>query len=173
MRGGCIAPPSLGVVLGVLGCALPMGCSLVRVDYVPGRAAALAPREPRAAGDVEVYTYGPPDWDYEVVGYFQEETADSVPGGRPVLALLLREMGAQAGCDAVIVGGKVSRFEGGYEDVSRSRSGPDGRRSERTRRPVFRYYGTRAACVVRREPIAPSGRAEGSDTRTPREFFWF
>lgn len=60
----------------ILGAAGSVGCG-AEVDYVPRTAEAHAALDP---SDVEVYTAGKPDWEYEMVGSFQEESADGVPG---------------------------------------------------------------------------------------------
>jgi hypothetical protein len=133
----------------------------LQVKYVPGRGGIHPARAPR---DVEVYTANGPSWDYEVAGYFQEEDFDSVPGGRPALAMLLRELGAQRGCDAVLLGGNVSRFEGEYRAATllddiltywlRPQRERDRNRETKRHIPVFKQFGVRARCIMRIEPRA-------------------
>ena len=147
----------LALLLLGAGASGSVGCAGAEVEYVPRTAEVHVPVDP---SEVEVYTDGKPDWEYEMVGYFQEQSADGVPGGRRGLAVLLREMGAERGCDAVILGGNVSRFNGEYRYRSArsiwSWRRRDRRRSESEWVPVFESFGTNAVCAVRVE------RAEAS-----------
>ena len=152
----------------ILGAAGSVGCG-AEVDYVPRTAEAHAALDP---SDVEVYTAGKPDWEYEMVGSFQEESADGVPGGRPGLAALLRELGAERGCDAVIMGGNVSRFDGEYRHHSSwsfLSSRRDRRRSGSEWVPVFQHLGTNAVCAVRVDRTA-SAHPAFNEWQTPYAF---
>ncbi len=135
-----------------------MGCTGVQVVYVPTMMAQ--PRRGLSPEQVEVFLHDDaPPWNYVAIGYFQEEDRDSAPGGKPVLAIYIRELAAEHGCDGVIVGGNVSRHSGEYRRVRRRRDFGDGSRSREDRLvPVFEELGARARCIVRTD--APAGRAQ-------------
>jgi hypothetical protein len=166
----------LGVLVSFGAIALSLGslaCAPVRVDYMPvDPIHARAPTDPE---DVEVYPQDGPDWDYVLAGDFQEESRDSVPGGRAGLVALLRQLGAEEGCDGVIVGGNVGRFIGEYVTAGRHgrRRWSDGSSANRSARPLFERFGVHAQCVARMAPLGPWAHRIPLAPRPPDEFFSF
>jgi hypothetical protein len=150
-----------------------LACAPVRVDYTP--VDTIPQRAPIDPEDVEVYPQDGPDWDYVHAGDFQEASRDSVPGGRAGLVLLLRQLGAEEGCDGVIVGGNVSRFSGEYVTVGRRsrRRSSDGSSASRAPRPVFERFGVHAQCLDRTDPLWPLPNRIPRAPATPDEFFSF
>ncbi len=164
---------SLVAAFGLVASLGSPACAAVRVDYTPVDPSHIrAPTDPE---DVEVYPQDGPDWDYVLAGDFQEASRDSVPGGRRGVAVLLRDLGAEEGCDGVILGGNVSRFSGDYtlRGGLRRWRWPDGSRSSNPPRPRFERFGLHAACVVRVAPLGPSAHRIPTAPRTPDEFYSF
>lgn len=144
--------------------ALTVGCAAPEIRYEALDATFAATAQPRAHSSVDVYLYSQPSYEYRVVGRFQEESPDSLPGGRDTMAVAARAMAADQGCDAVIVGGNVSTWSGDYEwrrppiDWAAVFAGTERMRRSAQWMPAFEEHGLSAECVVRtdaRPDVAP------------------
>jgi hypothetical protein len=155
LAGACV------LALGPLACASSADVAFTPVDPESFR----APVDPTS---VEVYAHDAPDWDYVVAGEFQEASRDAVTGGRRGLASLLRWMGAQRGCDGVILGGNVSRYYGRWDyrwKFSWDLFFEPSFGLEHELVPIFRKLGVRADCVVR--TAAPAATPSEPAPRPP------
>jgi hypothetical protein len=140
------------------------------IGYTPADPTSL--RGPHATSEVEVYDRALPDWSFVLAGTFQEAGYDAAPGGPYGFLAFMRTLGAVKGCDAVVVDGSISRFEGEYETPRRRRWRDNSPRARPW--PIFDLRGRSARCLVRAEAgsASPVG-GPGDIFPTPTTFYSF